>query len=113
MLHTFCEKNGGTLSEPYLVRQTLLFYIPYSTKVQFVKSPMQLITLACKKELIVNYNYFSCKTMYHLKVSVIKWSLKENESNWLIRCEKLKKEFASFHVQFGWLILEVLVHVGM
>ena len=43
--------------------------------------------------------YFSCRILYELKVSVEQILFKVDESNWLVTCEKLKKEYASFHTE--------------
>ena len=34
-------------------------------------------------------------------VSVLQGLFKLDESNWLVTCEKLKKEYALFHIEFG------------
>ena len=38
---------------------------------------------------------------YDLKVSVVQGLFKVDEGNWLITYEKLRKDYASFHTEFG------------
>ena len=39
--------------------------------------------------------------LHELKVSFAQRLLKVDEGNWLVTCEKLKKDYASFHTEFG------------
>ena len=38
---------------------------------------------------------------YELNISVVQGLFKLDEGNWLVTCEKLKKEYASFLTEFG------------
>ena len=39
--------------------------------------------------------------MYELMVSVMQGLFKVDEDNWHVTCEKLKKGYALFHIEFG------------
>ena len=38
--------------------------------------------------------------IYELTVSVVQGLFKVCEGNWLVTCEKFKKEYAPFHIEF-------------
>ena len=50
--------------------------------------------------------------MCKLKVSVEKGLFTVGEGNWLVTYEKLNKIYASFHTEFGLLILGPILYLG-
>ena len=56
------------------------------------------ITLLFQRKYLIN---ISCRMMHELKVSVVQGLLMADVGNWLVCYEKLKKEYASFYIEFG------------